>query len=106
MPTAVGYIRVSTTDQVENYSLQSQEDAIRAHCRREGLDLLSVFREEGESAKTVHRMKLRSMLDYCRDKKPGVVLVWKYDRLSRSLEGHIQIRSELQSLGRQRPASS
>ena len=63
---AVIYCRVSTKDQVENLSLATQEQACRAYCEREGLDVERVFVEEGESAKTTQRTQLRQMKEFCR----------------------------------------
>jgi predicted site-specific integrase-resolvase len=59
---AVVYIRVSTSEQVENFSLDTQERACREYCDREELDVDRVFREEGESAKTANRPKLQELL--------------------------------------------
>ena len=57
---AVGYIRVSSKEQIAGTSLDSQEQAVQAFCSREKADLLKVFREEGESAKTADRTELAS----------------------------------------------
>jgi DNA invertase Pin-like site-specific DNA recombinase len=49
-PKAVGYVRVSTTDQATNgVSLDAQEERIRAYCQANGLDLVSIYRDEGVS---------------------------------------------------------
>ena len=55
MAGAVIYIRVSTKEQTENLSLPTQLRACEEYCRREGLDVLSRFKEEGESAKTAEK---------------------------------------------------
>lgn len=55
MTRSVIYIRVSTAEQVDNYSLETQLKACREYCDREGLEVDSIFREEGESAKTSAR---------------------------------------------------
>jgi DNA invertase Pin-like site-specific DNA recombinase len=44
MTAALIYTRVSTIEQVENLSLDTQERECRAHCRREGLKVDRVFR--------------------------------------------------------------
>ena len=62
MTAAVLYVRVSTAEQVDNYSLATQERACRDYCEREGLTVDRVFREEGESAKTANRTQLRAPL--------------------------------------------
>src|SRR5215213_4707490 len=45
-----GYIRVSSEEQTENYSLSAQERAIRAYCEAHGWELAAFYAEEGESA--------------------------------------------------------
>ena len=62
--TAVIYVRVSTADQVENLSLDTQEQRCREFCKRQGLKVERVFREEGASAKTTERQKLQEMFDH------------------------------------------
>jgi site-specific DNA recombinase len=52
MQRAVIYCRVSTKDQTKNLSLPTQEKACREYCIREGYEVVAVFVEEGESAKT------------------------------------------------------
>jgi DNA invertase Pin-like site-specific DNA recombinase len=48
----VGYIRVSSPDQVEGYSLAAQERAIEEYCRAREFVLVPVYREEGVSARS------------------------------------------------------
>lgn len=69
MVGAVIYVRVSHPSQVDNFSLDTQLRACEEYCRREGLDVLERFREEGESAKTTDRTQLQRMLQYCRSHK-------------------------------------
>ena len=96
---AAAYCRVSTREQVENTSLETQEQAIRAYCDREGLQLVRVFREQGESAKTADRPQLQSLLAYCASEPVDLVLVWKFDRFARELAQHVQLRAQLRGLG-------
>ena len=81
------YKRVSTREQVANHSLDTQERACREHCRRHGLEVERVFRDEGESAKTANRPGLQAMLDFCaRESKRldvNAVVVYRIDRLAR-----------------------
>lgn len=50
---AVLYLRVSTEEQVDNYSLDTQEDICRKEATRRGLKIVETFREEGKSAKNI-----------------------------------------------------
>src|SRR5271166_4523641 len=56
---AIIYTRVSTGRQVENASLDTQEQVCKDYCARQGWAVLRVFREEGESAKTADRTQLQ-----------------------------------------------
>ena len=66
---AVGYIRVSSDEQVKNYSLDAQKQSIEQHCKEQGIRLTKVFREEGESAKSANRPQLMEMINLCTSKK-------------------------------------
>ncbi len=103
MSSALVYTRVSTTDQVENYSLDMQERECRDYCEREGLVVDRVFREEGESAKTANRTRLRELLAYCASEAKAreitVVVVYRVDRLARAVEDHTAIRGLLARRG-------
>ncbi|MCP4445490.1 MAG: recombinase family protein [Myxococcales bacterium] len=61
---AVIYCRVSTKEQVENFSLEAQERASRDYCQRNNLEIAEVFVEKGESAKTAHQPELQRLLAY------------------------------------------
>ena len=49
---AVAYIRVSTEDQVDNWSLGAQRAEIARYCERQGFTLVREFADEGISART------------------------------------------------------
>ena len=101
MAGAVIYIRVSTKEQTENLSLPTQLRACEEYCRREGLDVLARFKEEGESAKTADRTELQKLLTFCRTNKGRVhfVVVFNLTRFARDKYDHFALRSLLQSLG-------
>ena len=95
---AIVYIRVSTEEQVENYSLGTQEDICRKEAERRGMTVTQVFREEGRSAKTITgRPVLVEMLEYCRKHKReiGSVIVYRLDRVSRQTSDYLVIRKKL-----------
>ena len=46
---AIGYVRVSTAEQVEGYGLTVQEKAIREFCRAQDFRLIAVIKDEGVS---------------------------------------------------------
>ena len=101
MNRAVIYCRVSTEEQVENFSLATQQKACRDFCARNSFDVDKVFVEEGESAKTTQRTQFQRMLTYCRENKGRVkwVVVYAVNRFARSSHDHLQTRVFLAALG-------
>ena len=100
MAGAVIYSRVSTKEQTENLSLPTQLLACEEYCRREGLEVLARFKEEGESAKTADRTELQRLLTFCRTNKGKVhfVVVFNLTRFARDKYDHFALRSFLKSL--------
>jgi site-specific DNA recombinase len=98
---AIIYCRVSSEDQLEGTSLESQERICRDYAQRQGQTVSAVFVERGESAKTADRTELQKALAYCADKKNdiGFVIVYKLDRFSRKLEDHVGLRAQLRRGG-------
>lgn len=76
------YIRVSTQEQIENYSLESQKERLEAFCKAKGWDVYKVYVDPGYSGATLDRPALQEMLLDL--KEVDVVAVYKLDRLSRS----------------------
>ena len=101
MNRAVIYCRVSTKDQVENFSLGTQGKSCRDYCAKHGFAVDKEFVEEGESAKTANRTQFQKMLAYCRENKGRVkwVVVYAVSRFARSVHDHAQTRAHLASLG-------
>lgn len=95
---AVIYLRVSTEEQVDNYSLETQEDICKKEAERRGFSVAQIFREEGRSAKTITgRPALLEMLEFCRKHKKEVdaVIVYRLDRVSRQTADYLAIRKKL-----------
>ena len=70
--TAVIYCRVSSNEQVKGTSLAMQEKLCVEYAERQGLDVLKIYVEEGESAKTADRTEFQKALAQCADKKQPV----------------------------------
>ncbi|MHC4249674.1 MAG: recombinase family protein [Planctomycetota bacterium] len=98
---AVVYLRVSTDEQVERTSLDTQDDECRKWCEREGYGTDRVFRDEGASAKSSKRPALIEMLSYCKKhrKRIDCVVVYKLDRFARNQVDHHSIRAMLATYG-------
>src|SRR4051812_5729569 len=92
-PTKLGaviYCRVSTKDQLVNFSLDTQEKACTDFCQRKGLHVLKVF-SAAESAKNADdREAFQAMLDYCRVHRHQVaaVVVHSVSRFARQTRDH------------------
>lgn len=100
--TAVLYLRVSSEDQVQNYSLDNQEQACTREAEKRGYKVIKTFREEGKSAKTIKgRPTLLDLLEHCRKNKQDVdaVIVFKIDRMARETSDYLLIRKQLASYG-------
>lgn len=94
---AVIYCRVSTVDQVQNQSLPTQEKECRAYCHRNDLELVRVFIEKGESAKTADRTELKEMIAFVTDRKNAIssIVVYALSRFARNATDHLMLRQTL-----------
>lgn len=85
---AVGYLRVSTDQQVsEGLGLEVQAEALAAYCEREGITLVETYRDEGISgAETISgRPALAAALVAVEDGDAEALIVYRLDRLARTL---------------------
>lgn len=83
---AVGYLRVSTRDQVDHgHSLDAQETAIRTEVERRGWVLHEMVRENGSAARGKERPELERTLKMLSSGEAGVLVSTRLDRLSRSV---------------------
>jgi site-specific DNA recombinase len=97
---AVLYLRVSTKEQEDNFSMETQQAACTTHCMQKGLNILAKFQEVA-SAKTVeHRPQFQLMLDYCakHHKEIRAVVVYSVSRFARNGAEHLTIRAALKKL--------
>lgn len=85
MKTAI-YIRVSTEEQAkEGYSISAQKQKLKAFCIAQDWDVVGLYADEGISAKDMNRPQLKQMIKDIEDKKIECVLVYRLDRLTRSV---------------------
>ncbi|HYM65159.1 MAG TPA: recombinase family protein [Candidatus Sulfotelmatobacter sp.] len=95
---AVIYLRVSTEEQVDNFSLDTQEEICRKEADKRGYEVIQIFREEGRSAKNIlGRPTLINLIEYCRKNVNQVqaVFVYRLDRISRQTADYLAIRKKL-----------
>ena len=95
------YTRVSTADQVENYSLETQQQACETYCASRGIQVVRVFSEQGASAASTNRPQLKEMLYFCAQERDSIdyVIVHRLDRFARDVRGHMVVREALSELG-------
>lgn len=84
---AIGYARVSTTDQ----DPQLQLDALKA------AGVVRIFTDHGVSGSTAQRPELDACLDHLRE--GDVLTVWKLDRLGRNTRHVLEVVEQLTSHG-------
>jgi site-specific DNA recombinase len=82
----VGYSRVSTEDQArDGVSMSAQEAKLEAYCLVKDWTLVKVIRDEGYSAKHLKRPGLEALLALVTSREVEAVIVYKLDRLTRSV---------------------
>lgn len=98
---AIVYVRVSTDEQVDGYSLNDQEDRCRKEAERQGFHVLHVYREEGISAKTLDRPQLEELLQYITKNHKNVQAIFFYhsSRLSRNTLDFLTLRAVFSKYG-------
>ena len=92
--------RVSSDEQAKGYSLDIQEEALRAHCSREGILVSTLFRED-HSAKDFNRPEWAKMMAYLKKHRADVnlLLVTSWDRFSRNLTDALIELRKLHEMG-------
>jgi DNA invertase Pin-like site-specific DNA recombinase len=92
-----GYCRVSTSMQAEDgSSLANQETCIQEYCKKNNLELLQVFKESiSGSVEPTQRPLLSHILREIDDTNADGIVVYKLDRLSRSIKDTVALLSTL-----------
>ena len=89
------YVRVSTSGQ----TVENQERELLAHCQRQGWQVFKVYRDEGFSGAVADRPALKEMMNDARLGRFNLLVVWKIDRLARSISHLLEVLTELKGLG-------
>ncbi len=94
---AIGYMRLSTKDQSK--SLEYQESAIKEYCRRNNLNIIGLFKDNGESSYTFDRPDYRALELYLKNYKGQCkyLIVLDHDRFSRNLPEALMKINELET---------
>ena len=76
-----GYVRVSTDNQLDNYSIEEQTERIESYCKAKGWTLLHIYTDGGYSGGNTNRPALQKMLEAIQRGEASAVVVYKLDRL-------------------------
>src|SRR5216684_6646464 len=91
------YARVSTANNGQDPGLQTNE--LREYAERRGWQIVREYVDRGVSGAKDSRPALNKLLADVHQRKCDVVLVWKLDRLGRSLRHLVNTLAELESRG-------
>ena len=93
---ALGYMRLSSKDQSK--SLEYQESSIKEYCRRNKLNMLGMFKDNGESSYTFDRPDYMALEAYLKKYKGECqyLIVLDHDRFSRNLPEALMKIAELE----------
>ena len=97
----VTYLRVSTVNQIDNTSIETQREKIKLYCKLNDIDIIKEFKDEAISAKHEHtREDYKKLIKFIADKenKIDAIVVYKSDRIHRSLRNLMNMISYLQGL--------
>jgi DNA invertase Pin-like site-specific DNA recombinase len=89
------YIRVSTDEQ----KTDSQLEAVKNFCTLKGWPMPVLFIDHGESGRKISRPQFDIMVNQVKAGLFDTVLVYKFDRISRSTKHLIEIMELLKALG-------
>lgn len=84
MKKVIIYIRVSTTEQIEGYSIGEQKARLLAYCKSMNFIVVDIIIDAGYSGSNLKRPGIQRIIEICDNKDIDAVVVLKLDRLSRS----------------------
>lgn len=93
---AVGYCRISTLMQVDNTSLKDQEDKIRMYAKLHDIVIDKMFIDKAVSGKSTDRPEYDNMMNYIKENDIDMIIVYKNDRIHRSLYNLLSMIYNLQ----------
>ena len=93
---AVGYCRISTLMQVDNTSLKDQENKIIMYAKLHDIVIDELFIDKAVSGKSTDRPEYDKMMDYVKINDIDMIIVYKNDRIHRSLYNLLAMIYELQ----------
>ena len=94
MKQFVALARVSSREQErEGFSLDVQEDALKAYAEKHSGTIVKLFRITETASKTDERKTFKEMVSYAKKNAPGLdgLLFYKVDRASRNLFDYVEL---------------
>lgn len=80
------YTRVSTSTQAsEGFSIQAQEKELKAYAKKYDIEVYKVYTDAGKSGSNTDRPAFQEMLSDAENGLFDIILIYKFDRLSRNL---------------------
>lgn len=99
MKKAVFYSRVSTTDQIEGTSLESQKAWCLSEISKNGMAFVQEYSDRGQSGADENRPAWQALLSGARCGKFDAVFVYDIDRFTRDMLHGLTATGELRALG-------
>ena len=96
---AIGYARISTTDEKQKHSLDYQKEKIKAYASLISAKIQKIETERATGRKISKRPKLQEILEKAKNKKFNILICTKIDRLARNIFELKQIIQELETNG-------
>ncbi|MFR1837445.1 MAG: recombinase family protein, partial [Turicibacter sanguinis] len=89
------YLRVSTEQQIENYSIPLQKERLQAFCHSKGWNNITEYLDAGYSGSNLERPSLKQLQKDIKNNKINMVIVYRLDRLSRSQHDTLYLIEEI-----------
>lgn len=97
---ACAYLRYSSENQRDGYSIEAQKRAILEYCHKNNINLVKMYIDEAFSATSDNRPNFLNMIDdSCSGNDWSMVIVHKLDRFSRDRYNSIIYRKKLKDNG-------
>ena len=85
------YVRVSTSDQ----NPENQSRILKEYCKNNEYEIFNIYIDKGESGLNDSRPAFDKMLKDMRSRKFNTIVVWKLDRMGRSVQHLLHILNEM-----------
>ena len=95
----VSYVRVSSLSQIDNTSIEDQQEKIDLYCRLNNYELVDEFKDEAKSAKDIDlRDDYNRMMEFIDNEENNIdaIIVYKSDRIHRRLKNLMIMIEHLQ----------